>query len=275
MKRIAFMNFSQADAFAEESVVLVNEARAQARLPRLVENGTLGRVAMAYSQRMARENFYGHADPQGKQVNDRIAAAGYLAQMSAENIARGQPDPATVVAGWLKSPGHRANIMNGALREIGAGYAVTTTPPYYHYWTHVFATPDASVGRDRNSYPALVVAQINQVRQRVGAAPLVMNASLESIARAQLPALADARKFRSAANRTLNEASRAALKTPFQHAFALTGAGAATPEDAVAQWAKDGGDRQLSDKVLRGAGVAYTFVAQDDFRHYWLLVLGG
>ena len=269
------MGLAQADYFAQESIILVNEARAQARLPRLTENGTLGRVAMAYSQRMARENFYGHADPQGKQVDDRIAAAGYLAQMSAENIARGQPDPATVVEGWLNSPGHRANIMNGALREIGAGYAVTTTPPYYHYWTHVFATPDASIGRDRNSYPALVLAQINQVRQRAGVSPLAMNATLENVARTQLSTLAEARKFRSAANRTLNEASRAALKTPFQHALALTAAGAATPEDAVAQWAKDDQGRQLSDKALRAAGVAYTFVAQDDFRHYWLLVLGG
>src|SRR5687768_17099490 len=116
---------SQADYFAQESITLVNDVRAQARLARLSENGTLGRVAMAYSQRMATEGFYGHVDPQGKQVSDRIGATGYLAQMNAENIARGQPDPVTVVEGWLKSPGHRANIMNPDLREIGAGYTVT------------------------------------------------------------------------------------------------------------------------------------------------------
>lgn len=264
----------QSNHFAQESINLVNAARTQARLPRLRENATLGRLALAYSQRMARENFYGHVDPQGKQVSDRIAAAGYLAQMSAENIARGQPDPATVVEGWLNSPGHRANIMNPDLREIGAGYAVTTISPYYHYWTHVFATPDASVGRDRGSYPTAVAAQINQVRQQAGVAPLTLHPALESIARSQLPALASARTFRSAANRTLNEASRAALKQ-FSHALALTAAGAATPEDAVAQWAKDDGGRALRDQALRAAGVAYTFVAQDDFRHYWLLVLGG
>src|SRR3712207_6295213 len=144
---------------------------------------------------MANENFYGHVDPQGKQVSDRIAAAGYLAQASAENIARGQPDPVSVVEGWLKSPGHRANIMNAELREIGAGYAVVSTPPYHHYWTHVFATPDGSVGRDRNSYPASVVAQLNQIRHKAGAGPLISHPALESIVRNALPALANARTY--------------------------------------------------------------------------------
>ena len=263
-----------AEVFTQESILLVNEARARAGLAHLAENATLGAVAMAYSGRMARENFYGHVDPQGKQASDRIAAAGYLAQASAENIARGQPDPATVVEGWLNSPGHRANIMNPNLREIGAGYAVNPASPYFHYWTHVFATPDGSVGRDRSNYPALVVAQINRVRQQAGVAPLTRHGTLESIARSQLPALNSARTFRSTASRTLNDASRAALKH-FTRALALTAAGAATPEDAVAQWTKDDGGRTVCDPQLRVAGVAYDFVAQDDFRHYWLLVLGG
>jgi uncharacterized protein YkwD len=271
------VNSPQADYFAHESITLVNAARAQARLSHLTENETLGRVALNYSQRMAGENFYGHVDPQGKQVSDRIAVAGYLAQMSAENIARGQSDPATVVAGWLNSPGHRANIMNPDLREIGAGYAFTSMSPYYHYWTHVFATPDASLGRDRNSYPTLVVTQLNQVRQQVGVAPLTLHPALESLARNHLPTLANEKKFRSAVNGVLNEASRAALKA-FSQALALTAAGAATPEDVVAQWAKDDGGRQdgaLRSPSFYAAGVAYTFVPQDNFRHYWLLVLAG
>lgn len=264
----------QAEYFAQESIILVNDARTQAGLPRLSENATLTRIAMSYSQRMARENFYGHVDPQGKGVGDRITASGYLASASAENIARGQPDPASVVTGWLNSPGHRANIMNPALREIGAGYATTSMPPYFHYWTHVFATPDASVGRDRNNYPTQVVVQINRLRQQANVAPLTLHPTLETIARNQLPSLANARSFRSAASRTLNAASRATLQS-FTKALSLTAAGAATPEDAVAQWTKDDGGRALRDRNLRVAGVAYQFVAQDDFRHYWLLVLGG
>jgi uncharacterized protein YkwD len=262
------------NSFAQQSIELVNGARSGAGLMRLVENKTLTHVAMAYSGRMARENFYGHVDPQGKGVESRIAATGYLAQASAENIARGQPGPATVVEGWLNSPGHRANIMNPTLREIGAGYATTTTPPYFHYWTHVFATPDGSTNRDRSSYPHMLLAEVNRLRQAAGTAPLTPHSTLETIARNQLATLANARTYRGAASRTLNAASRAALQS-FSHALALTAAGAATPEEALAQWTKDDGGRPLRDKALRAAGVGYLFVAQDDFRHYWLLVLGG
>src|SRR5690606_27725709 len=117
--------------------------------------------------------------PQGKDVTDRIAATGYLVLASAENIASGQPDPATVVEGWLNSPGHRANILNPELTEIGAGYAYTTTGDYHHFWTHVFATPDPSMRRDRNLYPVEALEQINQLRQQSGLAPLVCAAQLE------------------------------------------------------------------------------------------------
>ena len=95
---------AQADRLAQESITLVNQARTQAGLKRLTESEILSRVAKHYSERMAREGFYGHVDPEGRQVSDRLAEAGYLAQMSGENIARGQPDPASVVEGWLNSP---------------------------------------------------------------------------------------------------------------------------------------------------------------------------
>jgi uncharacterized protein YkwD len=53
--------------------------------------------------------------------------------------------PEGVVAGWMNSPGHRANILNPALKEIGVGYYFlaedTGEVNYHHYWTQVFGTP--------------------------------------------------------------------------------------------------------------------------------------
>jgi uncharacterized protein YkwD len=53
--------------------------------------------------------------------------------------------PEAVVAGWMNSPGHRANILKPELKEIGVGYYFladdTGKVNYHHYWTQVFATP--------------------------------------------------------------------------------------------------------------------------------------
>ncbi|WP_279581372.1 CAP domain-containing protein [Fodinicola feengrottensis] len=41
--------------------------------------------------------------------------------------------------GWMNSPGHRANILDGELTEIGVGLAAGGS--YGTYWTQVFGTP--------------------------------------------------------------------------------------------------------------------------------------
>jgi uncharacterized protein YkwD len=263
---------SQAERLAKESIQLVNQARKEAGLVPLTENPILGEVAMAYSNRMATEGFYGHEDPEGNQAENRIAAADYLAQMTAENIAAGQPDAQMVVVGWLDSPGHRANMMNPDLREIGAGYAYTSTPPYQHYWTHLFATPDASVGRDREHYPELALAQINQLREQAGVAPLTMDSTAVSIANAHLQSLVQAASYENQVEQTLNDASNEAIQS-FQQAVALSSAGTATPEEVVTQWVEGYGSSQLTDTNLRAAGFAYQFVEENEYRHYWLLLL--
>jgi uncharacterized protein YkwD len=224
---------------------------------------------------MASRGFYGHLDPQGRDVAERVAAASYLAMMSAENIARGQATPADVVAGWMDSPGHRANILNGELREIGGGYAHTPNDECHHYWTHVFATPDPSQTRDRSRYAGEVITQINRERAKAGRAALTRSAKLEGLALSQLMALArgGASAFRSQARRTLEAVSQAAVAGTGR-AAAQVAAGSPTPEAVVAEWMQGDGRSQLLD-AYREAGAAYVFKRDDDFRHYWLLVLAG
>jgi len=41
----------------------------------------------------------------------------------------------------MNSPGHRANILNCALKEIGVGYATDSASRYGVYWTQDFGTP--------------------------------------------------------------------------------------------------------------------------------------
>ena len=70
---------------------------------------------------------------------DRLAAAGYVWQAYGENLASGYRSAADAMNGWMNSPGHRANILNGNFTEVGVGYATDSTGrPYY---VQVFGRP--------------------------------------------------------------------------------------------------------------------------------------
>ena len=77
----------------------------------------------------------------GTQFYQRITNAGYTWTQVAENIAAGQATAASVVAGWMASTGHCNNIMNGALKNIGVGYAYNVNASYDHYWVQDFGKP--------------------------------------------------------------------------------------------------------------------------------------
>lgn len=102
---------------------------------------TLAEAALAHSQDMARRDYFSHRAPNGEQAGDRARQAGYRWSRVGENIAAGQGSAEQVVAGWLASPGHCANIMNAAFTEMGAAYATNEDSAAGSYWTQVFGTP--------------------------------------------------------------------------------------------------------------------------------------
>jgi uncharacterized protein YkwD len=128
----------QTASFAAEVVRLTNEQRLSNGCKALTVNAVLTDVAQAHSQDMADNNYFSHQTQDGKSPFDRMSAAGYTYSLAAENIAAGQPTPAAVVQAWMKSPGHRDNIVNCGLREIGVGYA--TGGSYGMYWVQDFGT---------------------------------------------------------------------------------------------------------------------------------------
>jgi len=87
---------------------------------------------------MARRDYFSHVDPEGRSVSRRATAAGYRWQHVGENIAAGLGEPAEVVAGWLASPGHCANIMAPEFAEMGAAYAVRSGSARGIWWTQAF-----------------------------------------------------------------------------------------------------------------------------------------
>jgi uncharacterized protein YkwD len=120
-------------------VTATNAERARHGLSPLSVDARLARVAQAHSADMVRRHYFAHANPEGQQVWDRAAVVGYAYRRIAENIAAGQRTPEEVMEGWMDSPGHRANILDAELTQIGVGRA--DGGPYGIYWTQVFATP--------------------------------------------------------------------------------------------------------------------------------------
>lgn len=130
-------------------LALVNQARASSRLcgstqypaaAPLAWNMKLFAAAERHSNDMAYNNFFSHTGSDGSTFAQRLTAAGYAYRAAAENIAAGQRTVAAVVQGWLQSPGHCANIMNGNLSEVAVA-CVSSNAQYGTYWTMELGRP--------------------------------------------------------------------------------------------------------------------------------------
>lgn len=117
-------------AAGQATLCLVNRERTQRGLPPLRENSLLTAASLEHSQDMVRRDYFEHASADGRSVADRLRATGYSRGVSAsagENIAYGfggKATPASIVRAWMRSPGHRADILRPAFTEIGIGVAL-------------------------------------------------------------------------------------------------------------------------------------------------------
>nr|WP_131748502.1 CAP domain-containing protein [Frankia sp. Cppng1_Ct_nod] len=119
--------------------VLTNAERAKVGARPLTPDACLTLAAQLHSEDMAANSYMDHVGLDGRTMSDRATAAGYRYRMLGENVAAGQQSPAEVVAGWMNSPGHRKNILNGEFTQIGVGCARGGS--YGTYWTQLFGTP--------------------------------------------------------------------------------------------------------------------------------------
>jgi uncharacterized protein YkwD len=112
-------------------ISLVNSERSKAGCGPVRSNSLLRTAAQRHSEDMVARDYFDHSSPDGKDPGDRVTATGYKWSTYGENIAAGQSTPAAVMDAWMKSPGHRANILNCAFKEVGIGLADL-------HWTQVF-----------------------------------------------------------------------------------------------------------------------------------------
>jgi uncharacterized protein YkwD len=111
---------------------LLNAERARHGEAPLSQNAMLQQAATLHSLDMATRKYFEHRDPDGVQPAARIVHAGYPPILVGENLAWGEvakSTPASIVALWMKSPGHRANVLRRGYREIGIGMAFEAPEP--------------------------------------------------------------------------------------------------------------------------------------------------
>lgn len=137
-------------AFRQETLKLTNSYRATGRYcgstwyaasKPVAWNKQLKLAAAGHSRDMATHNFFSHTGSDGSSMGDRITDAGYHWSAAGENIAAGYSDVASVMKGWIDSPGHCANIMSARYVDVGLACSESANSQYHTYWTMDLAAP--------------------------------------------------------------------------------------------------------------------------------------
>jgi uncharacterized protein YkwD len=131
--------------YERQVMILVNQARWEnGQLPPLKANQDLTDAARYHSQDMRDDNYFEH-DSYNRVGGDLVferywyeRIQDYYSGALGETIAVGYSTPASVMDGWMNSPGHRAIILSTTYREIGIGYAAGGS--WGHYWTQDFGS---------------------------------------------------------------------------------------------------------------------------------------
>ena len=120
-----------AAVFESRLLVRTNVRRARHGCRPLRTNTALVAAARMHSARMSSQRDLSHRLAGEGDLSARVVAAGYLHwRMLAENLAWGQATPRAVFRAWVASPGHRANLDNCRLRDVGVGVVISAGRPW-------------------------------------------------------------------------------------------------------------------------------------------------
>ena len=112
---------------------VVNAERAKYGLAALTLDETLCGYARVKSQDMHDQGYFSHTSPTYGSPFDMMRSFGVSYRSAGENIAMGYSTPEAVVAAWINSEGHRANILSANYTTLGVGYVEDGG-----YWTQWF-----------------------------------------------------------------------------------------------------------------------------------------
>lgn len=127
--------------WAARVIYLTNENRVAAGLPPVVANALLSAAAREHAEFLTSYDTLSHTGNGGTTPRDRATAQGYaVSGYVGENVAAGQTTPEAVVAAWMNSPPHKANILSTHFAEVGVAVVFDATTTYRFFWVQLFGS---------------------------------------------------------------------------------------------------------------------------------------
>ncbi len=131
-----------------------NQERSKLGLGNLKYNSLLSQSATKKAQDMFNNNYWAHNSPNGTTPWDFFKLVGYKYSVAGENLARDFYDTESLIKAWMKSPTHKANILNDKYQEIGIGVVngtlggIKTTLVVQHFGTPIVQIAEKEIKKD-------------------------------------------------------------------------------------------------------------------------------
>ena len=121
---VTYRTVSRPSASMEDAVIAqMNRERAARGLKPLRLNTRLALAAQDRVGDLFSKHYFNHVSPDSVQPFVWVARRGYDYSAIGENLAAGYGNAGAVVDGWMRSPGHRANILARDFDEVGVAIA--------------------------------------------------------------------------------------------------------------------------------------------------------
>ena len=126
--------FTPTDPAIQEFVRLVNEKRRSMGCAELKWDSRVAAIALDHSADMVSRHFFSHTNPDKKGPSERLQESSLSFSSAAENLARHAKTAQEAFDAWLRSPGHRRNMLDNRFTRHGVGRVNDR-------WTHVLIKP--------------------------------------------------------------------------------------------------------------------------------------
>ena len=137
--KLKLIDHGDLGSIRKKVIKATNRQRRKAGLDPLTGNRRLHDAAQGHVDDMdAVGRYLGHDSSDGRDLSDRIDEVGYKWRSIAENAASGQASPGAAVTAWMNSDGHRANLLDDEVKDIGIGFAIDDKSEVT-YWIQKFA----------------------------------------------------------------------------------------------------------------------------------------